>query len=143
MRGSQVWHEKALLCDELFLLYITQSVDMVQHQVGDEMDHSAKEFIESEVQSPLAGQRFYRDDNLSGFAVRVTAQSKSFILEKRIGGINRRITIGRCDEIDLDTAKTQACIKLSEIAKGNDPRTGKRINTLEDNHAARGAAKIS
>jgi integrase len=96
------------------------------------MPKLTKEFIESEVQSPLAGQRFYRDDNLSGFAVRVTAKSKSFILEKRVGGINRRITIGRCDEIDLDTAKTQAYIMLSEIAKGNDPRTGKRINTLKD-----------
>ena len=35
------------------------------------MPKLTKEFIESEVQSPLAGQRFYRDDNLSGFAVRV------------------------------------------------------------------------
>jgi len=67
----------------------------------------------------LAGQRFYRDDNLSGFAVRVTAKSKSFILEKRVGGINRRITIGRCDEMDLATAKTKAYIMLSEIAMPN------------------------
>ncbi len=80
------------------------------------MPKLTKEFIESEVQSPLAGQRFYRDDNLSGFAVRVTAKSKSFILEKRVGGINRRITIGRCDEIDLDTAKTNSRVHQTKLS---------------------------
>lgn len=96
------------------------------------MPKLTKEFIESEIQSPVAGQRFYRDDDLPGFAIRVTARSRSFILEKRVGGINRRITIGKCDEMEFDTAKTQAYIMLGEIAKGNDPRTGKRINTLKD-----------
>jgi integrase len=53
-------------------------------------------------------------------------------LEKRVGGVNRRITIGKCNEMELDSAKTQAYIMLGEIAKGNDPKTGKRINTLKD-----------
>lgn len=32
----------------------------------------------------------------------------------------------------LETAKTQACIMLGEIAKGIDPATGKRINVVSD-----------
>lgn len=91
------------------------------------MPKLTKEFIESEIQSPVAGQRFYRDDDLPGFAIRVTKKSRSFILEKRVGGVNRRITIGKCNEMELDTAKTQVYIMLGEIAKGNDPTTGKRI----------------
>lgn len=96
------------------------------------MPKLTKEFIESELQSPVAGQCFYRDDELRGFAIRVTKNSRSFVLEKRVGGVNRRITIGKCNEMELDTAKTQAYIMLGEIAKGNDPKTGKRINTLKD-----------
>jgi integrase len=91
-----------------------------------------KEFIESEIKAPSSGQRFYRDEDVPGFAVRVTLKSKSYILEKRIAGKNRRITIGRCNAMSLDVAKTQAYIMLGDIAKGIDPKTGKRINVLSD-----------
>jgi hypothetical protein len=46
-----------------------------------------KQFIEQEIQLPASGQHCYRDDDISGFAVRVTAKSKSFILEKRVDGV--------------------------------------------------------
>jgi len=52
-----------------------------------------KQFIESEIQSPAKGQRFFRDDDTPGFAVRATVGSKSFIFEKRVGRENYRITI--------------------------------------------------
>ena len=91
-----------------------------------------RQFIDSEIQSPASGQRFYRDDELSGFAIRVTRNSKSYILEKRVGGANKRITIGKVSEMSLDGARKQAQIMLGEIAKGNDPRTGKRINARND-----------
>ena len=91
-----------------------------------------KQFIESEIKAPAHGQRFYRDEDLPGFAIRVTPKSKSYILEKRVHGTNRRITIGKCSKMSLSSAKEQACIMLGEIAKGNDPKTGKRINTMDD-----------
>ncbi len=91
-----------------------------------------RQFINSEIQSPASGQRFYRDDELPGFAIRVTCNSKSYILEKRVGGANKRITIGKVSEMSLDAARRQAQIMLGEIAKGNDPRTGKRINGRND-----------
>jgi hypothetical protein len=96
------------------------------------MSKLTKHFVECEIELPVSGQRFYRDDDLPGFAIRVTRKSKSFILERRVAGVNRRITIGKCSEMSLDLAKKQACIMLGDIAKGNDPKTGKRINTLGD-----------
>jgi len=96
------------------------------------MSKLTKQFLESEIQSPVTGQRFYRDEDLPGFAIRVTRRSRSYILEKRVNGANRRITIAKCSEISLEAAKKQACIMLGEIAKGNDPKTGKRINSLSD-----------
>ena len=91
-----------------------------------------KQFMESEIQPPVSGQRFYRDNDIPGFAIRVTSNSMSYILEKRIDGVNRRMTIGKCGQMSLDSAKQQACIMLGDIAKGNDPKTGRRINTLKD-----------
>ena len=79
------------------------------------MSKLTKQFIESEIQPPVTGQRFYRDDDLPGFAIRVTRKSKSFILEKRVDGANRRITIGKCSEMSLDSAKKQTCIMLGDI----------------------------
>jgi hypothetical protein len=35
-------------------------------------------------------------------------------------------------KLSLDAARKQAQIMLGEIAKGNDPKTGKRINTAKD-----------
>jgi len=96
------------------------------------MSKLTKEFIESDINPPITGQRFYRDADMPGFAVRVTQRSKSFILEKRVNGANRRITIGKCSELSFDAAKKQACIMLGDIAKGIDPKTGKRISTASD-----------
>lgn len=91
-----------------------------------------KQFVETNIEPPEKGQRFYRDEDILGFAVRVTPKSKSYILEKRVDGVNRRITIGKCDEISLESARNQACMMLGDISQGNDPQTGKRINTLND-----------
>lgn len=96
------------------------------------MPKLTRQFIELEVCAPEQGQRFYRDDDLPGFGLRVTKNSMSYILERRVNGVNRRITIGKCSDMDLETAREQACIMLGQIAKGFDPKTGKRINTLHD-----------
>ncbi|MBX9771023.1 MAG: integrase family protein [Candidatus Obscuribacterales bacterium] len=96
------------------------------------MPKLTQQFIESEIQAPGKGQRFYRDDDIRGFAIRVTRSSKAYIFEKRVGGINRRVTIGRCSEMSLEEARTIACIMLGDAAKGRDPKTGKRINPNHD-----------
>ncbi len=96
------------------------------------MPKLTQQFIDLEIQLPEAGQRFYRDDEIPGFAIRVTRKSKSYIFEKRVGGVNRRVTIGKCLEMPISEARKQAYIILGEITKGNDPRTGKRINTRKD-----------
>lgn len=100
---------------------------------GNLMVKLTEEFIKSKIDSPKKGnQYFYRDDDISGFAVRVTLKSKAYVLEKRVAGKNRRMTIGKCNEMSLTAAKKQACIMLGHIEKGNDPVTGKRIQTKND-----------
>jgi hypothetical protein len=94
------------------------------------MARLTKQFVDFEIKLPASGQRFYRDDDMPGFAIRATPKSNSYVLEKRVDRVNRRITIGKCSDMSLDNAKEQACIMLGDIARGKDPKTGKPINVL-------------
>ncbi len=70
---------------------------------------------------PSAGQVFVRDTELPGFALRVTKGRKSFILEKRIRGRMRRLTIGPYGPLTVDQARRLATIHVAAIAQGKDP----------------------
>lgn len=70
---------------------------------------------------PFSGQVFLRDSDLSGFALRLTPGSKSFILEKRIDGKSRRITLGRYPDITTEQARREAHKLLGQIATGTNP----------------------
>ena len=90
------------------------------------------------ISAPDKGYKLYRDDTIPGFALRVTSNGvKTFVLEKRINGKFKRISIGRLGEITPVMAREQAQILLGKIATGIDPiaqRVQKKIYalTLED-----------
>ena len=59
--------------------------------------------------TPTTGQAFVRDPELKGFGVRITASgAKSFILEKRIDGKVKRLTLGRYPELTVEQARKEA-----------------------------------
>lgn len=72
-------------------------------------------------------QAFYRDSAIAGFGLRVTSGGvKSFIIEKRINGKVKRITLGRYGNITVEQARKQAMLYLGEIVTGNDPIAEKK-----------------
>jgi len=97
---------------------------------------------------PASGQVFLRDDSLRGFAVRITNGSKSFILEKEIHGMVRRLTLGSYGTLTLDQARQLAREKMVAIAHGKDPvaerqarRTQPTWGELETMYLARHAPR--
>lgn len=77
-------------------------------------------------------QAFYRDQQLKGFAVRVTASGvKSFVVEKLVNGKVRRITVGRYGVITVEQARREAQKLLGKIATGIDPRAEKQNIQLQ------------
>lgn len=86
------------------------------------MPRISQKFIERKVKRPDTGQVIYRDDELIGFGLRVTRGSISYIVECRVNGINRRITIGPHGRLDPDTAREEAQKLLSLMTLGRDPR---------------------
>ena len=70
---------------------------------------------------PSAGQVFVRDSELPGFALRVTKGRKSFVLEKRIRGRMRRVTIGPYGPLTVDEARKLANAQAGAVARGRSP----------------------
>jgi len=71
---------------------------------------------------PQVGQLFIRDDQLRGFALRVTASGvKSFIWEGRIKGRPRRVTLGQYLDLTVLLAPIAALETKRAVAHGADP----------------------
>ncbi len=85
---------------------------------------------------PMLGkdQSFFRDETLKGFALRITSSGvKSFIVETRINGKVKRITLGKYGNITAEGARKQAKSLLGSVARGDDPIAEKktqRVNAM-------------
>ncbi|HZH48705.1 MAG TPA: site-specific integrase [Nitrospira sp.] len=84
------------------------------------MPRLTKQVID-ETPFPSAGQVFVRDTELPGFALRVTKGRKSFVLDKRIRGRMRRLTIGPYGPLTVDQARKVAATHVGAITQGGDP----------------------
>lgn len=77
-------------------------------------------------------QAFHRDSQITGFCLRVTSGGvKSFIVEKRIFGKVKRITIGRYGNITVEQARKEAMKFLGEVATGHDPIAEKKAKSVK------------
>lgn len=82
--------------------------------------------------TPETGQAFVRDIELKGFAVRITSSgAKSFILEKRIDGKVKWLTLGRYPELTVEQARKEAHKLLGHIAVGRNPAAEKKQEALQ------------
>lgn len=72
---------------------------------------------------PEKGEQIVRDAELQGFGVRVSwSGAKSYVVEKKVAGKTKRITIGRCDLISVKAAREAAITALAMMAKGVVPQ---------------------
>lgn len=65
---------------------------------------------------------FHWDDTIKGFGVRVTAGSKTFILDRKLNAKTVRISIGGFPDWSVPAARERARELVVEIDKGIDPR---------------------
>jgi integrase len=79
-------------------------------------------------QIPPTGQEFLRDNEITGFALRITSSGgRSFIWEGRVKRRMRRITLGRYPDISVQIARQKAQAIRGELANGRDPAQERRI----------------
>jgi integrase len=81
-----------------------------------------KSVVDKAVPPKEKDQIFYRDSELKGFALRVTAGGiKSFVVETLIGNKVRRMTLGKYGKLTAEQARNEAKKLLGKIATGIDP----------------------
>ncbi|ROQ19808.1 site-specific recombinase XerD [Marinimicrobium koreense] len=72
-------------------------------------------------------QVFYRDTELTGFGLKVTnAGTKTYVVEARVQGKPKRITLGKHGPLTAEQARRKAQGLLGDIAMGKDPNAEKR-----------------
>lgn len=81
----------------------------------------------NQIKAPDSGYQIHYDDTLPGFGVRVTnGGAKSYVIQGRVNGKVRRVTLGRHGVITADQARKAAMIMLAEFAAGTDPTAKRR-----------------
>lgn len=80
---------------------------------------------------PGKTQSFFRDDGLKGFGLRITPGGvKSFIVETRINGKVKRVTLGKYGKLTVEEARKQAKTLLGSVARGDDPLSEKKTKKI-------------
>lgn len=99
------------------------------HLLHEDVNMKLTQLSINKIPIPVNKQKIYYDDNLKGFAVRVTSTGiKSYCLEKKMGNKLRRITISRTNELSLDDAKKEAQKLLGSIAIGANPYLERKMS---------------
>lgn len=84
------------------------------------MPKITKKFVDT--LTPGEADALVWDDELKGFGLRITpAGVKSYIVQYRVGGRSRRMTIARHGVMTPDEARKEARVLLAEVARGVDP----------------------
>ncbi len=68
----------------------------------------------------------YWDTELTGFGVRVSTNSKTFFVFKRVDGRMKRATVGSFPALATDVARTKAMRMIADMADGVNPTKEKR-----------------
>ena len=78
---------------------------------------------------PDTGQKIYWDTTIKGFGLRITqAGARSFILDYRASGKQRRITIGSYPDWNTKQARDQAAKLKRNVDTGADPMSERHTN---------------
>ena len=89
-----------------------------------------------EASLPASGQRFIRDEELKGFAIRITATGgRSYIWEGRIKHRPRRITLGLCSDLTAAQAREKANEVRAAITQKRDPSAERAAERREPTFA--------
>lgn len=84
------------------------------------------------ISPPEKGYSIHWDQKLPGFGLRVTSTGvKSFIVQRRINGRDKRMTIGRFGPLTAEQARKEAKKLIGQIASGADPVAEKKRRQLE------------
>jgi integrase len=85
--------------------------------------------------------KIFFDDEIAGFGLRVReGGSRKFVLHYRIGGSQRRLTVGAAGVLTLEEARQRARRALVDVGDGKDPAAQKAEDKAEAKHSFKSVA---
>ena len=94
--------------------------------------------------APGGRQVLYWDTDLRGFGVLCSGKTtaKTYVVQRDVNGLTRRVTVAATNVLKLDEARERAKLVLGELYLGRDPKRGRRTGAtlqqvLDDYLAAR------
>ena len=75
---------------------------------------------------PERGQAFLWDSEVRGFGVRLHPSGRTYIVQGRVNGVERRVSLGRHGVLTLQEARNKARAQLSSMMNGVDPVVEKK-----------------
>jgi integrase len=75
---------------------------------------------------PLKGQTFIWDSDPKGFGLRLTPTARTYIVQGRVKGIDRRVSLGRHGVLTVQEARKKAQATLAAMGEGIDPVVEKK-----------------
>ncbi len=75
---------------------------------------------------PETGQRFLWDTELPGFGIRLTPTGRTYVVQARVNGKTRRVTIGKHGILTVQDARKKAHRELFKMSDGKDPTVEKK-----------------
>ena len=84
-----------------------------------------KSIVES-IPLPGSGQIFLWDAEIKGFGVRFTPTARTYIVQGRVAGRERRVTLGKHGVLTVQEARKRAQRELSKMSEGKDPSKEKK-----------------
>src|SRR5277367_183347 len=76
--------------------------------------------------------KIFFDDEIPGFGLRIReGGSRKFVLHYRIGGAQRRYTVGAVGVLKLEQARQRARKALVDVGDGKDPAAQKASDKIE------------
>lgn len=103
----------------------TRLYKLTHYSAGVFMPKLTKSFVKG-ISFPERGQIIIRDDQLPGFGLRMTPGSKTYIVEARVNGVARRLTLGKDGVLTPATARKKARRMQAMMAAGKDPTLEKQ-----------------
>lgn len=82
--------------------------------------------IVENLQLPNKGQRFVWDAELKGFGVRLTPGGRAYIVQARVKGVSRRVSLGKHGILTIQQARKKAQSELAKMLDGIDPVVEKK-----------------
>lgn len=82
--------------------------------------------------APVGKRKYYQDSRVPGLRMAVTATgAKSWVLQRRVNGRVKRITLGRFPDMPPERAFKNLYATLGQLAEGIDPAADKRRKNLK------------